>query len=261
MDFSLFAKGKLYPLRVMRAFIAICVGVGLLLSGPAPVAAGTLEDAEAASRNGDYATALRLYLSLAEQGNAKAQNEVGFLYYFAAWGAEQNLRRAKQKLPGMGVAPDYTEAVKWYRRAAEQGDAHGQFCLGNMYHDGKGVAQNYVEAAKWWRRAAEQGKDSLAQYQLAGAYAKGEGVPKDFVRAYMWLNLAAAHAHSWPFIKDRDAVAKLLSPAQIEEAQKLTEEWRPKAANAAAEILPESTPELTPIFGDGLLDQAAAKLA
>jgi TPR repeat protein len=44
---------------------------------------------------------------------------------------------------------DAIEAVKWYRKAAEQGDAPAQFNLGNSYANGEGVAKDAVEAAKW----------------------------------------------------------------------------------------------------------------
>ena len=57
----------------------------------------------------------------------------------------------------------YAEAAKWYRKAAEQGDADAQFLLGVMYHEGHGVERSDAEAAKWWRRAAEQGDDNAKQ--------------------------------------------------------------------------------------------------
>ena len=57
---------------------------------------------------------------------------------------------------GRGVRKDDSEAVRWYRRAAEQGHALGQFNLGNMYRDGRGVARDYQAAVTWFRRAADQ---------------------------------------------------------------------------------------------------------
>ena len=47
-----------------------------------------------------------------------------------------------------GVQQDYAEAVKWFRRAADQGNVQAQFSLGFMYEDGQGVQQNNAEAAK-----------------------------------------------------------------------------------------------------------------
>jgi TPR repeat protein len=53
------------------------------------------------------------------------------------------------------------------------------------------VPQDYAEAARWYRRAAEQG-DAQAQYNLGLAYARGEGATQNAVDAHMWFNLAAA---------------------------------------------------------------------
>ena len=58
---------------------------------------------------------------------------------------------------GHGVPQDYAEAVKWYRKAADQGDAFAQYNLGVMYDNGEGVPQDQAEAVKWYRKAAEQG--------------------------------------------------------------------------------------------------------
>ena len=59
---------------------------------------------------------------------------------------------------------DYA-AVKWYRKAAEQGDAYAQGQLGWMYDSGQGIAQDYAEAVKWYHKAAEQG-NAFAQRNL-----------------------------------------------------------------------------------------------
>ncbi|MBO7224189.1 MAG: sel1 repeat family protein, partial [Kiritimatiellae bacterium] len=58
---------------------------------------------------------------------------------------------------GLGVQQDYAEAVKWFRKAAEQGHAGAQYRLGICYGKGLGVPQDHEEAAKWVRKAAEQG--------------------------------------------------------------------------------------------------------
>ncbi len=118
-----------------------------------------------------------------------------------------------------------------YRRAAEQGDASAQNNLGHMYRTGQGVAQDYAEAVKWWRKAAEQG-DAKAQYNLGHMYSYGLGVPQDQVQAHMWFNLAAFR---FPLgedrdlaVKNRDIVAKRMTPVQISEAHKLAREWKLK---------------------------------
>jgi TPR repeat protein len=91
---------------------------------------------------------------------------------------------------GKGVPKDDVEAVKWYRKAAEQGDATAQFYLGVMYAAGKGVPEDDVEAVKWYRKAAEQ-EDARAQYMLGEIYEKGNGVLKDDVEAVKWYRKAA----------------------------------------------------------------------
>jgi TPR repeat protein len=130
-----------------------------------PAVAGPLED-DAAYKKGDYATALRLMRSLADQGHATAQYNLGLMY--------DN---------GQGVPQDYAAATSWYRKAAAQGNADAQNSLGIMY-------------------------------------AISRGVPQDFEQAHMWFNLAAA--------KGRGKVASMVTPTQIEEAQKLAREWKPK---------------------------------
>ena len=66
-----------------------------------------------------------------------------------------------------------------------------------------------------------------AQNSLGGLYVSGRGVPKDYVVAYMWFSLSAAQGDHDSAIQ-RDLVAKLMTPAQIAEAQKLAREWKPK---------------------------------
>ncbi len=71
-----------------------------------------------------------------------------------------------------------------------------------------------------------------AQFNLGNMYDDGLGVPQDYARAHMWFNLAASR---FPFgvnrddaVELRDLIAKMMTPAQISEAQKLAREWRPK---------------------------------
>ena len=115
---------------------------------------------------------------------------------------------------------DDSEAVKWFRKAAEQGIANAQFALGVMYERGEGVPENDSEAVKWYRKAAEQG-DASAQFTLGAMYATGEGVPEDYVMAYAWANLSAAKG-----TKEAKDVKDLLRPKmtaeQVAEAQKLS---------------------------------------
>jgi TPR repeat protein len=120
---------------------------------------------------------------------------------------------------GASFAADFADT----RAAAEQGDAAAQHKLGNRYEHGRGVPQDYAEAVKWYRLAAEQGH-ALAQSNLGVMYDNGQGVPQDYVRAHTWFNLAASRGNA-NGSKNRDIVAKRMTPAQIAEAQRLAREW------------------------------------
>ncbi len=92
---------------------------------------------------------------------------------------------------GQGVKQDYKEAVKWYRKAAEQGHAEAQYKLGFMYENGRGVVQSDKDAAIWYRKAADQG-DVYAQLNLAQMYEYGQGVQKNKKEAVKLYRLSAA---------------------------------------------------------------------
>ena len=130
----------------------------------ATVNAAPMDDAKAAYERGDYALELKILKSLAAQGVANAQYNLGIMYY-----------------TGRGVTQDYKEAMKWFRLAAEQGYADAQFNLGGMYKDGQGVTQDYASAHMWWNLASSAGVADGA--------------------------------------KNRDIVAKRMTPQQIEKAQ------------------------------------------
>ncbi|MDR2869833.1 MAG: DUF1266 domain-containing protein [Deferribacteraceae bacterium] len=86
---------------------------------------------------------------------------------------------------GKSIDSDYTEAAKWYRKAAELGNAKAQCDLGYCYDTGKGVPQDLVEAVEWYRKSAEQG-DVTAQCNIGNCYQNGRGVAKDLKLAEEW---------------------------------------------------------------------------
>ena len=114
--------------------------------------------------------------TLAEQGDAEAQFELGRAYF-----------------KGEDVRKDVGEAVRWFRKAAEQGHAPAQFGLGVLYADGEGVPKDAGEAVRWYRGAAEQGY-ALAQYNLGLLYANGEG--QDSGEAVRWFREAAEQGYA-----------------------------------------------------------------
>lgn len=87
--------------------------------------------------------------------------------------------------------PDWPEAARCFRKAAEAGYAPAQYELGRLYADGLGVERDLKQAAFWYRKAADQG-DAEAQNNLGALYAKGEGVRRSDAEAVHWYRLAAA---------------------------------------------------------------------
>ena len=157
----------------------------------------------------DYEKAAQWYEKAAAQGFASAQVNLGVLYD-----------------KGRGVPQDYVQARQWYKQAAAQGYARAQNNLGWLYAEGHGVPRNYKTARQWYEQAAAQGQ-APAEYNLGGLYDKGYGVPQDYLRAYMWYNLAAAHStgNEQKLAADaRSKVARRMSPAQVAEAQRLSQQ-------------------------------------
>ena len=145
----------------------------------------------------------------ADKGDAKAESELAYMYSHGQ-GVPQDYsealrwrrKAAEQGYPGgedglgymylygLGVSQDYTEALRWYRKAADQGDAMGQNSLALMYEQGQGAPQDYAEALRWYRKAVEQSYAS-AQYNLGNMYYYGRGVPQDYAEAVRWYQKAA----------------------------------------------------------------------
>ena len=162
-----------------------------------------------AYHHSDYATALREWQPLAEQGQAVAQYQIGLLY-----------------ANGKGVTKDDAKARRWYEKAAGQGHTEAQVNLGVLLMYARGGQQDYKMAVYYLRLAANQGND-LAQRRLGQMYERGEGVQQDYVKAYMWYSLGSANGVE-AGARLRDALAKRMEPDQIAEAQKLAREWKPK---------------------------------
>jgi len=108
--------------------------------------------------------------------------------------AEQNFAAAQYALSlcyatGAGLAKDQAEGLNWCRKATEQNYAAAQYWLGYCYANGFGVAKDQVEGVKWYRKATEQ-NDAQAQHALGACYANSEGVAKDQAEAAKWYRKA-----------------------------------------------------------------------
>ena len=102
---------------------------------------------------------------------------------------------------------NYKKAIKWYEKAAEQGDAGGQFNLGGMYYHGHGADVNYKKAIEWWEKAAEQGH-AHAQFNLGCMYNNGVGVDQSDSMAMRWYAKADAQGEEQAQVAIRKLVSK-----------------------------------------------------
>src|SRR5262249_25786659 len=78
---------------------------------------------------------------------------------------------------GRGVPRDDSAAVEWFRKAADRGDAWGEFNLGTMYRDGRGLQKDPALAQVWFQKAAQQGNRAAAAELSGGAAPATKGGP------------------------------------------------------------------------------------
>jgi hypothetical protein len=147
------------------------VTLALLLVGSCPVCAGW-DEARAAERDGDYATAFTEYRKLADSGDIEALHNLGVMYY-----------------NGFGVQLDYRKALQCFLQAADNGVAGSQNNVGYMYAHGEGVPQDLVRAHMWFEIAVANG-DRTASENLAilAARMNPEQIAEAYRLARQWLN-------------------------------------------------------------------------
>ena len=152
--------------------LTICLTLAVLLGSTGTSWGADFNKGLAAAQSGDFATALREWRPLAEQGHANAQFYLGLMYD-----------------KGEGVLQDYKTAVKWYTLAAEQGDAIAQNSLGWMYDNGHGVIKDNVYAHMWGNIAASNGnenggklRDLVAKEMTATQIEKAQDLARECVR-------------------------------------------------------------------------------
>ena len=156
----------------------------------------------------DFAAAFAVFKPLAEKGNVAAQVNLGNLY-MKGWGVEQS----------------YPLALRWYLKAADQGERMAQSKVGLMYYHGLGgVTKNPAEAARWFEKAAGLG-DVSAQSLLGSLYAAGDGVPQDLARAYYWYTMAEEQGDKEAG-RGRQSLENEITPGQKDEAMRLMAETR-----------------------------------
>ena len=194
---------------------------------------------EAANR-GDYYTARRLWQPLAEQGDALAEYNIGYMHYNGHGGNKDYGEAVKwytlSALHGNNIAryalgviyesgeiidKDYKYAEAWYKLAADAGYGKAQFNLAMLYLEKKIIGNNSEAAIKYLNLAAENGL-SKAQYNLGKLYQEGILLPKNDQLAYIWLSLASLDKNLKSSDIDRDNVKKNLSSEQVLNAEIVT---------------------------------------
>ena len=116
----------------------------------------------------------------AKQGDAYAQYNLGTYYYCEQYNGHVNKNK------------DYVEAVKWFRRAVEQGHNKARFLLGECYYYGLGVNKDYKEAVLYFRKASEQEPNIFAWFYIGNCYYYGGyGISRDYAEAVKWYRKAA----------------------------------------------------------------------
>lgn len=237
--------------------VALLAGISLtFFVGPAYAEPQT-QQPQATPQTPTAAVDIKGLQQKAEQGDAKAQWELGISYLrgrgvtrdpsqAATWlhkAADQGYAEAQFNLgsmydAGVPIPQDYRQAAYWYGKAAAQGHAGAQSGLGVLYSYGRGVPQDHAQALALYTSAAEQG-DRQAQVNLGNTYANAGSL----VKGEMWLIIAAATAtgSERKYIAERrDAVEKEMTALEVADAQQQADAWlvafakRKKQAGRAA---------------------------
>ncbi len=108
----------------------------------------------------NYASAFKVWLPKAKEGDAEAQNIVGRIFE-----------------KGLGQAADYKAAFEWYKKSAEQGNGEAQLNLGHLYEKGLGTPADMDAANKWYRKASGLESVGLQFTPAAGGTPLAEVLP------------------------------------------------------------------------------------
>ncbi|MFB9263557.1 tetratricopeptide repeat protein [Bradyrhizobium erythrophlei] len=160
---------------MIRSNGLLVVAVVLGITSTSVAHADALGAGSGAFSRGDFESAARQLLPLAERGYARAQAMVGFMY-----------------ATGQGLPQAYDAASYWYRLAAEQGDTTAQYLLGLAYDKGQGVPQDDVAAYKWLNLAAARAPKRLREHYAQLRNAVASKMSRGQIAAGQW------HSLRWP---------------------------------------------------------------
>lgn len=160
------------------------------------------------------------YRESAEQGDADAQARLGEIYLWMG-NAFPN---------SSGAMEDYSEALRWFRKSANQRNKWAQLDIGGIYANGLGVPKDETKALDIFLKLANQNYTS-AQIRLSDFYLKKN--PPDYTEAYYWSSLVEAHKCNGDLCSDWGQEGKIaeikrhLSPKQKSAIDKRVQEWKP----------------------------------
>jgi uncharacterized protein len=160
-----------------------------------------------AYKRGDYETAAKEFLPLAEKGDHRAMYALGSMYSV-----------------GHGVEQNFDEAFKWFQKAARYGRPDAEYKIGIMYAQGFGVEQDYNRALSWYGKSAKKGY-ALAQNKIGLMYLEGKGVKQSNIKAYAWA--AIAYEQGIEDAKQVLSIAKSnMSADEMKEAEDMARELK-----------------------------------
>lgn len=149
--------------------------------------------------------AIEAYRKKAALGDAIAQTNLGVMYSNGHGSIKSYAEIMKTYSKNLSTLQDLSEALRWFQRAAAQGNSIAQLNIGLMYQKGLGVIQNDSESRKWMLLAAEQGNASaqylMGTYSTAGFILSQTGNAPQINRAanypemLKWFRKSADHGH------------------------------------------------------------------
>lgn len=234
-------------MRYLIKFAAMAVAAAFIATNcQAGAEPPSLSDALIRYAKLDYTTAHRMLSPLADDGNAVAQEILGFmsargegvprddiaaLRWFTlaaeAGRAEAQFELGRIYRDGVGVTADGKTALQWLRSAADQGKADAYEAVAELYLGRNGIPADSAAAAEWLLRAAERGS-AQAMYNIGLRHAEGQDAPRDEIEALMWFDLAYGDAVG--SLRDTVAAARMalterLMPIQVQMALNRSLEW------------------------------------
>jgi len=143
----------------------------------------------------DHEQLVSWYGKAAEQGYAKAQYNLGCYYGRGQSDSGRSVPGGATVWSKIGVPQNPVEALKWYRKAAENGHAQAQYVMGKFYYTGEALPKDQVEAFRWWRKAAENGHPR-STFNIGVMCFLGHGADKDYAEATRWFQARAMHVRT-----------------------------------------------------------------